>query len=375
MVANTSASNELPRALLSELSWRGVAVALGLAVVAALAISPVFATPLPVLLARTAFLALWMVGIYALAGQWPTRWLPSWLPRGAVQLVAVAVAGPLATLAIYLFTYDGGLRGVFTVPGRFQGLLIIGSLALLLGLILTPLALLRERDAHARSQALRFELERERLEKQAVDARLSLLQAQIEPHFLFNTLANVQALVEQGSPRAPAVLASLIAYLRAAMPRLHGQAPTLGDEIALVRAYLELMQMRMPDRLQWTVDVDPALHAVPMPPMTLLTLVENAVRHGIDPAEQGGRIEVGGRAENDGGLRLWVHDDGVGMAPTAGAGTGLRNLRERLAMVYGGRARLELDEPPPHGLRATLHLPPRPLPQEAPGDPRQEPAR
>src|SRR5262249_21315654 len=137
----------------------------------------------------------------------------------------------------------------------------------------------------ARAQELKFALERSTLEKQALDARLSLLQAQIEPHFLFNTLANVQELVESGSPRAAPVLQSLISYLRAAMPRLHDGEPTLGNEEDLVRSYLELMHMRMPDRLQVAIDVDPALRAQRFPSMALLTLVENAVRHGIDPSE------------------------------------------------------------------------------------------
>ena len=153
-------------------------------------------------------------------------------------------------------------------------------------------ALVRQKDALARHQALAFELERSELERQASDARLHLLQAQVEPHFLFNTLANVQALVDAGSPQASAVLRSLIAYLRAAVPRLHEPATTLGQELQLVRAYLELMHMRMPDRLQFALHVDEATRALRCPPMTLLTLVENAVRHGIDPSEEGGRIEV-----------------------------------------------------------------------------------
>jgi LytS/YehU family sensor histidine kinase len=177
--------------------------------------------------------------------------------------------------------------------------------------------------------------------------------AQVEPHFLFNTLANVQALVETGSPRAPAVLRSLIAYLKATMPRLDDGDAQLGREITLVRSYLELMHLRMPDRLHFTVDGDPALQGFPCPPMLLLTLVENAVRHGIDPSETGGTIAVTSR--RDGGVvRLVVRDDGVGMGESAVPGTGLANLRERLATFYGGAARLELTEVAPHGLLAEI---------------------
>jgi len=171
-------------------------------------------------------------------------------------------------------------------------------------------------------------------------------------------LANVQALVESGSPRAAPVLASLIAYLRAALPQLHDSAPMLGREAALVRAYLELMQMRMPDRLQYTIDIDPAVHALRLPPMTLLTLVENAVRHGIDPSEAGGRIDVGARRDvATGRIRLWVGDSGRGIDESKAPGTGLANLRERLAASYGDRATLTLSDVQPCGVLAEIEIP------------------
>jgi LytS/YehU family sensor histidine kinase len=219
-------------------------------------------------------------------------------------------------------------------------------------------ALYRERDAQARAEALGFALERETLQRQAADAKLALLQRQVEPHFLFNTLANVQALVESGSPRAAPVLTSLIAYLRAATPALGEGTATLGREAALVRAYLELMQMRMPDRLAFALAVDPQLHALKLPPMTLITLVENAVRHGIDPSEAGGRIEVGARRDvASGRVHLWVADTGRGLDETHPPGTGLANLRERLAAAYGDRATLTLSGVSPQGVRAEIELP------------------
>ena len=151
----------------------------------------------------------------------------------------------------------------------------------------------------------------------------------MEPHFLFNTLANVQALVDAGSPQASSVLKSLIAYLRAAVPRMHEPATTMGQELDLVRAYLELMQMRMPDRLQFALHIEPAANQLKCPPMTLLTLVENAVRHGIDPSEEGGRIEVDVWLRDD-RCRVRVTDTGVGLKATgSGLGTGLSTLRER----------------------------------------------
>jgi sensor histidine kinase YesM len=343
--------------LWAALTGRSVLVALAFGALGGLAISPTFATPLPIVLARTLTLSLVLLVVYVVAGYWPERWLPRWLPRGVVQLLMIGLATPLATLALYVVTVAGSVSRVLHSPWTFTGFLLIAGTGVFLGLLIATIALLRERDAQAHAQALRFALERSQLERQALDARLSLLQAQIEPHFLFNTLANVQALVEQGSPRAPEVLRSLIAYLRAAMPRLHDGRPTVGAEVELVRAYLELMRMRMPDRLHFEIDVDPTLRACRLPPMALLTLVENAVRHGIDPVEDGGSIEVGGRATADGGMRLWVADTGAGMADSAQPGTGLNNLRDRLHAQYGQGAELQWTEVEPHGLRAEIVIP------------------
>jgi len=152
------------------------------------------------------------------------------------------------------------------------------------------------------------------------------------------------------------VFRSLIAYLRAAMPQLHQQTATLGDEERLVRAYLELMLMRMPDRLAFTIDIEPALRALPFPQMGLLTLVENAIRHGIDPGCDGGRIEVGARRDAGREVRLWVADSGVGLSEGAGTGTGLRNLQDRLQAFFGPEAGVTLLEQAPHGVRAEIRI-------------------
>lgn len=337
------------------LTGRSVAVSLVLAVVVAIALNPIFLPPFPVLLGRTLFLAMALLLAFTAARQWSPRWLPRWM----AQVLAVAIAAPLATLVVYLLSVGGNFSALLAMPERVNGIVIVSGVSLVLGLVLALGALYRERDAQARQQELQFALERATLERQAVDAKLSLLQAQIEPHFLFNTLANVQALVESGSPRAAPVLSSLISYLRAAMPKLQGEAPTLGNEEALLRAYLELMLMRMPDRLHYEVTIDPALRTLRFPPMALLTLVENAVRHGIDPSETGGRIEVGARREaGSGEVRVWVADTGVGMSESAAPGTGLGNLRQRLQAFFGAEARLVLSEHAPHGVRAEIFFTP-----------------
>jgi LytS/YehU family sensor histidine kinase len=179
----------------------------------------------------------------------------------------------------------------------------------------------------------------------------------VAPHFLFNTLANVQALVDAGSPNASTVLRSLIAYLRAAVPVLHEPAATIERELGLVRPYLELMQMRMPDRLQYAMNVDPSALPLRCPPTTLLTLVENAVRHGIDPSEEGGRIDIDIERRGERCV-VRVTDTGAGLQSTAsGLGTGLTTLRERLRLIFGETAQLRLAAGAPRGVAVEVDMP------------------
>lgn len=343
------------RGFFAALTGRSVAWAVGLAIVVALLFAPVFVPPWPVLLGRTLFVAIVLLLAFTAAGQWRRAPLPRW----AVQLIAVALAAPLATLAVYLLSTGLNWQELFGNPARVTGFVLVGGSALVLGLMLALGAQYRERDAQVKAQLLLFALERETLQRQAADAQLAVLQSQVEPHFLFNTLANVQALVESGSPRAAPVLGSLIAYLRCAMPQLHRDAPTLGQEEALVRSYLELMQMRVPDRLAWAIDIDPALRGHRLPPLTLLTLVENAVRHGIDPSEAGGCIEIDARRDaHSGRVMLRVTDTGCGIDESRPPGVGLVNLRERLVAAFGAGATLSLHALSPHGVRAEIELPP-----------------
>lgn len=231
----------------------------------------------------------------------------------------------------------------------------------LLAMLIAPwtalTAIVRQKEAIVRDQNLAFALERSELERQALDARLRLVQAQVAPHFLFNTLANVQALVDAGSPHASAVLRSLTAYLRAALPRLDESGATIERELQLVRPYLELMQMRMPDRLQYATTIDPSTLDVRCPPTTLLTLVENAVRHGIDPSEEGGRIDVA-IERRDGRCVVRVADTGAGLHQSAdGRGTGLATLRERLQLICGDAAHLRMAPNDPRGTVVEIDLP------------------
>jgi signal transduction histidine kinase len=294
--------------------------------------------------------------VFSIFEQWPRR-LPRWLARWALQVAGVGVTVPIMTLTLWTLSTPAGAPSFWDDPKRAEGWMALTFFSLLVAPWTALAALVRQKDALARHQALAFELERSQLERQALDARLHLLQAQVAPHFLFNTLANVQALVDTGSPRASVVLRSLIDYLRAAVPLLHEPAATLGRELRLVEAYLELMHMRMPDRLQFALHVDDSALALRCPPTTLLTLVENAVRHGIDPSEEGGSIEIDVQRRGDRCI-LRVTDTGVGLRQTSGGlGTGLSSLRERLHMMFGADAQLRVASRQPAGVVAEVEFP------------------
>ena len=321
-----------------------------------LILSLIFKSSTLSVLGRTVSVGLVALLIFGLLEQWPQR-LPRWLARWVLQVLGVAVAVPLTVSVYYLATSETGVLPFWEGGTRLMGFVILTVTGLLFAPWIAMAALLRQRDESVRSQALAFERERGELERVAMDARLRLLQAQVQPHFLFNTLANVRELVVSGSAQAPAVLDSLIAYLRAAVPRLDEPAITLGQELELVRAYLDLMQMRMPDRLQFSIQYEQEHRSLRCPPMTLMTLVENAVRHGIDPSEEGGRIEVNVKVENQ-RCRVRVSDTGVGLQEQAGGlGTGLSTLRERLQLAFGDEATLRLEAQEPHGLVAELQFP------------------
>lgn len=346
-----------PRGLALALGWRRVRFTLITSTLFGLMLSAGSLTPTPIVVGRAWIVGFAVLFVFGLFEQRPRR-MPRWLARWVLQLIAVVAIIPFASLLAYWVT-TGGHPDLKNNEKRLIGYGQLTGVGMFFAPWIALGAMVRQREAFARDQALAFELERSKLERNASDARLRLLQAQVEPHFLFNTLANVQALVDAGSPQASKVLASLIAYLRAAVPRMQEPATTLGQELQLVRAYLELMQMRMPDRLQFELRIDPAAKDMECPPMTLLTLVENAVRHGIDPSEEGGRIDVDVRLR-EGRCCVRVSDTGVGLQPTAGGlGTGLSTLRERLQLTFGSDAQLRLLAIEPHGVSAELEFPAR----------------
>jgi signal transduction histidine kinase len=326
----------------ARLPWRRFAVALALAVAITLLLRRTWTPGVGPLFLRAVALALAGVVIFTLFERWPRR-LPRWIARWALQVVAVGVIMPVTTLTIYMATTPAGAPPFWMDKDRMNGWMMLTFLSLLIAPWTALAALLRQREAFARH-----------LE---IEARFHRLQTQVAPHFLFNTLANVQALVDAGSPRASSVLRSLVAYLRAAVPLLDEPATTVGRELELVRAYLELMHMRMPDRLQFDLYVDDDALALRCPPTMLLTLVENAVRHGIDPSEDGGRIEVDVQRRGDRCV-IRVRDTGAGLRETTQSlGTGLSALRERLHLMFGGKAQLRIAAEQPRGVCAEVEFP------------------
>ena len=214
--------------------------------------------------------------------------------------------------------------------------------------------------------------EAESLKRQVVEARMAAMQAQVEPHFLFNTLASIDHLIETDPPRASRMQKNLIALLRASMPTLReandGGLRDLGRELAVIRPYLEILKVRMEERLQTSIDVPEGLHSAQFPPMMIQTLVENAIKHGLEPKAEGGSLSVKAEIVH-GKLAVTVADTGLGFgkAATAGTGVGLANIRERLQLLYGSKATLAITENVPQGTVVTITVPytARPMEGEA----------
>lgn len=267
----------------------------------------------------------------------------------ASALVGASIAGLVKGVDPFVFFHDSAkLRHVVTA-GLVFGFLFAFVTALI--------AHLRNREYRALTAILEAEARESATSRQLAESRLKLLQLQIEPHFLFNTLGSAQQLAEKGAPEAARLISDLIRFLRAATPALRNEMTTIAQEAAMIRAYLGIMSTRLGRRLAWSVDVAPEVADVAIPPGLLITLTENAIKHGIEPAPRGGRVDVTVAREGD-TVALCVADTGMGLsnAPTS-SGIGLANIRERLELLFGERATLELTEIEPHGFCARIAMP------------------
>ena len=237
--------------------------------------------------------------------------------------------------------------------------LILTFIPLFIMLLIAKFLIDRSRRAQAFAEVKKQEADSANLNRQIVEARLQALQAQVEPHFLYNTLANVQALTEVDPPQANKMVGHLIQYLRAALPKMRETTSTVGQEVELVRSYLNILKMRMGERLAFDIAVPAELESMPFPPLMLPSLVENAIKHGLEPLREGGRIDV--IAEKVGEhIRLVVKDTGRGLTEEtmpAGTGIGLSNVRERLQALFGDSAKLTLESNAPKGMVATIAVP------------------
>lgn len=221
---------------------------------------------------------------------------------------------------------------------------------------LAAVGMWRNQQYEALTARMQLDTERERTAHALIESQLRLLRAQIEPHFLFNTLGAVQQLAQQGAPQAAELTANLIAFLRASLDSMRRDSMALREEFSLIGAYLQVMQVRMGQRLRYTLDLPAHLALHEVPTMMLLTLAENAIKHGLEPSLRGGEIIVSA-SEEQGMLHLSVRDSGVGLADQPGNGDGLANLRQRLQLAYGARAQLVLAEAEHGGVIADILLP------------------
>jgi sensor histidine kinase YesM len=280
-----------------------------------------------------------------------------WSSSKPLRRLAIAVAIG-ATLGICLTILLKGYSIPYVI--EHQKVFMLNYMAAFFnGVFVSLFWLLKYREARAAEALHKAEAERHLLSKHAVESELKLMQAQVEPHFLFNTLASVQFLTETDPPQASKMLGHLLAYLRAALPQLRRASTTLGQEVELAEAYLNILRMRMGARLEFAIDVPEALRLHPFPPVLLISVVENAVTHGLEPQAAGGRVTIAARREAD-RLVVTVTDTGAGLSGNnsqPGQGVGLGNLRDRLTALFGARARFALEDAAPHGAKATIEVP------------------
>lgn len=274
--------------------------------------------------------------------------------RQVLMVICCILAGAGAGAVIGTWMTGRSAADIFSnEPSLFFQMLMI---ALVFGPPITYFFISREKMTLTAVELQQEQIKRLTLEKKTVEAHLRSLQAQIEPHFLFNTLSTILSLIDTDPPKSKRMLGDLTRYLRSSLSTLRRPSATLGEEIDLVDAYLNIHQIRMGDRLRCRIDVPAHLRDLPFPPMLLQPLVENAVKHGVEPKVDGGEIAV---AVEDGAdrFRVSVTDTGCGLSNTAPTGVGLTSVRERLQAIYADTAGLILRANRPCGLKAVLEIP------------------
>jgi len=275
---------------------------------------------------------------------------------------------------------DRKLHGLHSEQGRERDSWITALTTMgIVALIMLKVVLGSKRKAETQARQASTVAAQEGLKRQLAEAQLKTMQAQVEPHFLFNTLSSVDYLIETDPARASRMQKNLIQYLRAALPQMREGSSNLGREISLCRSYLEILKVRMDDRLQFSINVPQGLQSAIFPPMMLQTLVENAIKHGLEPKPEGGSLSLSAVIA-DGMLRVAVADSGLGfgVAQRGGTGVGLVNVRERLQALFGSTASLAIEANSEGGTIVTIAVPYRMEPPaaqaRAPGAPEPAPA-
>jgi len=281
---------------------------------------------------------------------------PGWRRYVAIG-IAVILASGVGTLLISF--YEGPYTNYNPDPSLGEAVLQ-GAAGWLryaaIGLLIAGAWLYVRAEAEYAEVLERCAIDSARSDQQTAEARLQMLEAQIEPHFLFNTLAHIKRLYDIDPATGRRMLTNLMEYLAVALPQMREAHSTLGREVTHAAAYLDIQRMRMGSRLDVDIDVPDELRDAPMPSLMVLTLVENAIKHGIGPQPEGGRIAIRATAEER-AMKVEVADTGQGFAKASGAGTGLANIRGRLAGLFGSAASLSLRLNTPHGVIATIVLP------------------
>ena len=279
--------------------------------------------------------------------------------RGHGQVATAAYYTLMSTLGVFLgfaivaLALEEGSLAWMLQPRWIASLAVSSAIV---SIIIAMMFFAREKHARVEAELQRERLRVERIEREGALAELRALQAQIEPHFLFNTLANVASLIEPDPATARRMLESFIRFLRASLAATRMQSTTLGAEADLIAAYLDVLKVRMGHRLRYRVEVAPELSGFELPPMLLQPVVENAIRHGLEPKVEGGELVFRAKRAGD-TVEIDVADTGVGFEPTTRGGVGLANLRDRLRLIYGERAALRIAENRPAGAVVSLSLP------------------
>lgn len=269
-----------------------------------------------------------------------------------LRVAAALIAGGLCGSYLGAIVSGLGPSILFEKAPLFQ-LLTIG---VIFGSIISYFFTSREQIAQSQTRIQEEQIKRLTSEKKLAEANLQILQAQIEPHFLFNTLSNVLSLLDTDPKKGKSMLMDFIQYLRVSLSKIRDQKTTLGQEMEMIKAYLNIFKVRMGARLHYKINLPEKLKANSFPPMLIQPLVENAIKHGLEPKIDGGEIFISGEEKN-GILRLEVVDTGDGFKDGNNFGMGLSNIRERLQSLYGNSGRLILEENQPNGLKATIEVP------------------